>query len=343
MPAIVQGQQFLSLADFKQALHVWAIERGFTPAILDSDFHRVRAGCRSGLNCPFRIRANYYEKKGYAKVTTCDNVHTCTSSSGQPASQDIKRAEASKLKFLVEAVPKHMAVTDDTSTKTIIEVVKEKYGQDIALRQAQKVKALLCPKPKETCERCGKAHARSVRCEQSQRSSTIQASRDRSSRAQPSERSESIAMDWQPHEDRSQSSDHTMSSTANPAVQQIAEVTTIVVDPRLSRNSTTRTEQNTASHQIISTTREPSAILQSHSQPSDPNGVQAQQQVGNNLQRMPIGARVRALVANPQPSRTPQETRLEAARLMQNAARLMQEAARLNAEAARLTASVANV
>ena len=41
-------------------------------------------------------------------------------------------------------------------------------------------------------------------------------------------------------------------------------------------------------------------------------------------------------------SRSPQEVRMEAARLMQNAARLMQEAARLNAEAARLTASVAN-
>ena len=42
-------------------------------------------------------------------------------------------------------------------------------------------------------------------------------------------------------------------------------------------------------------------------------------------------------------TRSPQEVRMEAARLMQNAARLMQEAARLNAEAARLTASVANV
>ena len=46
MPAIVQGQDFASLQDFKTALHEWAIEKGFTPAILDSDYHRVRAGCR---------------------------------------------------------------------------------------------------------------------------------------------------------------------------------------------------------------------------------------------------------------------------------------------------------
>ena len=281
-------------------------------------------------------------------MTTCDNVHTCTSSSAQPASQDIKRAEASKLKFLVEAVPKHMIVTDDTSTKSIIEVVKEKYGQDIALRQAQKVKALLCPKSKETCERCGKAHARNVRCKRSQRSPAIRAlrtqpSEHQASSVQPSEPIEGTNMDWQSPEDLLQSSDQPISSTTTPPVQQIGDMITNVADPRLTRNLIARTEHNTANHHLISTTQGPSLELQSNAQPLVPNGVQTQQTAGNNLQRMPMGVRVRALVANPQLPRTPQETRLEAARLMQTAARLMQEAARLNAEAARLTASVANV
>ncbi|MCJ1401323.1 hypothetical protein MMC11_004535 [Xylographa trunciseda] len=338
MPAIVQGQQFPSLPDFKQALHEWAIESGFTPAILDSDFHRVRAGCRSGPNCPFRIRANYYEKKGYAKVTTCDDVHTCTSSSAHPASQDIKRAEASKLKFLVEAVPKHMKVTEDTSTKIIIEVVKEKYGQDIALRQAQKVKALLCPKSKDTCHRCGKAHARSVRCNRAQTSRARQASR-----VQPSEPGESIAMDWQSHGDLLQLSDQPVPDNETPTVQQPGEGAANVVESRLPHSPVARIEQMTTGHQITPNLPQPSVVLQSHPQPLVLNGVQAQQQAGNNPPRIPMGARVRTLTANPQPPRTPQETRLEAARLMQNAARLMQEAARLNAEAARLTASVANV
>ena len=221
--------------------------------------------------------------------------------------------------------------------------MKEKYGQDIALRQAQKVKALLCPKSKEACERCGKAHARSVRCKRIQRSPAIQPSRDSFSRVQPLELGESIAMDWQPHEDSLQSSDQPLSSTATPAVQHTGEVTTIILDPRLPHSPMPRVESNTASHQITSTTQESSLILQSHSQPLTPSGVQAQQQANNNPQRMPMGARIRALVPSQQPLRTPQETRLEAARLMQNAARLMQEAARLNAEAARLTASVANV
>ncbi|MCJ1286590.1 hypothetical protein MMC26_005936 [Xylographa opegraphella] len=344
MPAIIQGQQFPSFQAFKQALHEWAIERGFTPAILDSDIHRVRAGCRSGVNCPFRIRANFYEKKGYAKVTTCVNVHSCTASSAQPASQDIKRAEASKLKFLVEAVPKHMTVTDDTSTKTIIEIVKNKYGQDIALRQAQKVKALLCPKSKETCERCDKVHTRSVRCKRTSRSLAKQVSRNHLSSVQALEASGSIAMDWQPHEDLPQSSDQPISSTVTATGQQIEEGTTsIVVDPQLSRISVARTEASIASHPMVATTLDPSMMLQSHPQPLISNGGQAPQQAGAHLQWAPLGARIRTLVANPQPPRTPQEIRLEAARLMQNAARLMQEAARMNAEAARLTASVANV
>ncbi|MCJ1395485.1 hypothetical protein MMC18_008371 [Xylographa bjoerkii] len=336
MPAIVQGQQFPSLPDFKQALHEWAIEKGFTPAILDSDFHRVRAGCRSGPTCPFRIRANYYEKKGYAKVTTCDDVHTCTSASAQPASQDIKRAEASKLKFLVEAVPRHMTVTEDTSTKTIIEVVKEKYGQDIALRQAQKVKALLCPKSKETCQRCGKAHARSVRCNRGQRS---RASQDSSVRL--SEPSESIGMDWQPDGDTLQPPDPQIPSTETLAVQQTRGATN-VNDSRLPRNPIARTEGNIAG-QIAPSIIDPSLSMQSHRQPPIAMGIQVQPQAGSNPPRISTTDRTRAPATSPQPLRTPQETRLEAARLMQNAARLMQEAARLNAEAARLTASVANV
>jgi hypothetical protein len=53
MPDIVQGQEFPTLKDFKKALTDWAIEKNFTPAILDSDNLRVRAGCRYGPFLPF--------------------------------------------------------------------------------------------------------------------------------------------------------------------------------------------------------------------------------------------------------------------------------------------------
>ena len=146
MPPIVQGQIFPTLADFKNALRDWAIERNWTPHILDSDSHRVRAGCRSSADCPFRIRANYSVRRGDAKVTTCDDNHSCepfrTPADGK-AHQDIKRAETGKLKFLLEAVPKLMSVTLDTNIVEIIDAIERKYGQKIPTRQAQKVKANL--------------------------------------------------------------------------------------------------------------------------------------------------------------------------------------------------------
>jgi hypothetical protein len=46
MAPLFQGQQFASLQQFKDALRAWAVQANFTPAILDSDSHRVRAGCR---------------------------------------------------------------------------------------------------------------------------------------------------------------------------------------------------------------------------------------------------------------------------------------------------------
>ena len=95
---------------------------------------RVRAGCRSSPDCPFRIRANFLEKRGYAKVTTCDDVHNCTSTSDHLVSQNIPRAETCKLKFLIGAVPNLLAVTKETTTGNIIEAVERKYGQKIALR-----------------------------------------------------------------------------------------------------------------------------------------------------------------------------------------------------------------
>ena len=155
MPPLVPGQSFTSLAEFKDALRLWAVEASWTPHILDSDSHRVRAGCRSSPDCPFRIRANYSAKRGNAQVTTVDDIHTCAASS-QPGSahQNIKRAETGKLKFLLEAVPTIIHVTLKTSIHEIIAAVEQKYGQKIPIRQAQKVKGALVTRVKGPCRHC---------------------------------------------------------------------------------------------------------------------------------------------------------------------------------------------
>ena len=154
MLPIEPGHTFSSLADFKEALRQWAIECNFTPHILDSDSHRVRAGCRSSPDCPFRIRANYNAKRGDARVTIVENVHTCGLTGQGPAHQNIKRAETGKMKFLMEAVPRLMTVTAETTIPNIIEVVERHYGQQIPKRQAQKVKGALVQRVKGPCRHC---------------------------------------------------------------------------------------------------------------------------------------------------------------------------------------------
>ncbi|MCJ1246999.1 hypothetical protein MMC30_004210 [Trapelia coarctata] len=347
MPTITQGQDFPTLQAFKTALHTWAIEKGFTAAILDSDCHRVRAGCRSSPDCPFRIRANYNERRGHAKVTTVENVHTCTSATGPLTKQDIKRAETSKLKFLVEAVPKHMTVDAKTPTTAIIETVKEKYGQNIALRQAQKVKAILCPRAKQSCGHCGKNHASTARCPQPK------------PRAQPTSHGgtsqsllaeDTFGLDFtftadQPQQLHDFTGTRNPTQTSSPPLLSIAAPQTLPHPPQIlppaPRESLTVTNQPAPPI-------DPRLPPEPRPQSTGSNSHQVPSQTLCHPPQLPAPSTTPLPTHRPtgppplQPARTPQETRLEAARLMQNAARLMQEAARMNAEAARLTASVAN-
>lgn len=358
MPSIIQGQTFHSLAAFKEALRDWAIERNWTPHILDSDSHRVRAGCRSSPNCPFRIRCNYGAKKGVAKVTTCDDNHTCepfrVSAQGR-AHQDIKRAETGKLKFLLEAVPKLITVTLDTNVLEIIEAVERTYGQKIPTRQAQKVKANLTERIKGPCRHCHQLGHTRRHCPQLRVSAN--GPLDFSNLQQ-----EITDFTNRNCDDETYVDDGLEVGTGNVRVMEDQ------LDFGGTHQPDSRDQQFTSAHpRPMSNSIHPQQAVNPNGfvnlQPGgsailvDPivtNGLQRRNapvperstivqapesmaQPGSAQKSQPI-ARLDA----PQTQITPAETRLEAAKLMQQAARLMQEAARLNAEAARLTASVAS-
>lgn len=340
MPPIVQGQIFPSLLDFKNALRDWAIERNWTPHILDSDSHRVRAGCRSSPDCPFRVRANYSVKRGDAKVTTCDDNHTCEpfradSDHGRPH-QDIKRAETGKLKFLLEAVPRLMLVTLDTNIQEIIQTVAQKYGQKIPLRQAQKVKSALTDRVKGPCRHCHQlGHTRRL-CPQLRASAPGPISFTQNSITHHSNGND----------------DHDDGAYADGGLDYEAEDggQSDLMDYANDNPS----NNNTTSYSLGHPQQLPNNLFAPSRQtglPIDPTLASRIERLNSGEAPVPVQPAVAvappqppnqpAVTHNPQTTKSPQEARLEAARLMQQAARLMQEAARLNSEAARLTASAA--
>ena len=346
MPPIVQGQTFPTLLDFKNALRDWAIERNWTPHILDSDSHRVRAGCRSSPDCPFRVRANYSVKRGDAKVTTCDDNHTCEpfragSDLGKPH-QDIKRAETGKLKFLLDAVPKLMLVTLDTNIQEIIDTVAQTYGQKIPLRQAQKVKSALTDRVKGPCRHCHQLGHTRRHCPQLQDTAPGPMHFTQNSITHHSNGNDD-------HDDGAYADGGLDYETAEGGHSDL-------MDYANDNPPTNNTSGFSLGH--------PQPLTTSMFAPSRQNGLAIDPTLTSRIERLNSGeapvpvqpavapqqtptqhpAPASQLTANQngQTSKTPQEAHLEAAKLMQQAARHMQEAARLNSEAARLVASAAS-
>lgn len=338
MPAIEEGQIFPTLLEFKQALRDWAIERNFTPHILDSDSHRVRAGCRSSPDCLFRIRANYSDKRGNARVTTCVDVHNCVATSDQLVPQTIKRPEVGKLKFLLEAIPKIIDMDEPVTTTVIIDAVKRKYGQDLPLRQAQRVKRALGCKPHGPCRNCRRMGHSKKTCPQLPFPGTLDDDSLPSGSTGEQEgggTEGNLGVD-----DRGGTEDqcnrcfqhgHTQTNCTSEAIALPPDDDPLFNQERQNPQSTHAT-----------------ALVQ--------NDVSIDPSLRLGMQRLcpalaqtdripqssgPMPGEINISQQEPQ-TKTAQETRLEAARLMQHAATLMQQAARLNAEAARLTASVAN-
>ena len=376
MPPIVQGQIFPTLLDFKNALRDWAIERNWTPHILDSDSHRVRAGCRSSPDCPFRVRANYSVKRGDAKVTTCDDNHTCEpfrahSDLGKPH-QDIKRAETGKLKFLLEAVPKLMNVSLDTNIQEIIDTVAQTYGQKIPLRQAQKVKSALTDRVKGPCRHCHQLGHTRRHCPQL---------RDLASGSMSFRQNSTTHHSYNGTEDHDDAayadggldyeagngahSDLMNYANGNPAnnttpgfslghPQQLpnhvfppSRQNGLSLDPTLASRIERLNSGETpvAVQPAVAPQRTPSqhTAAQNTQTPSHHTAAQNSQNPSHHTAAQNSQTPSQHTAApNSQTPKTPQDARLEAARLMQQAARLMQEAARLNSEAARLTASAAS-
>ena len=360
MPPIEAGQSFVNLAAFKNALREWAIERNWTPHILDSDSHRVRAGCRSSPDCPFRIRANYSAKRADARVTTVDDVHNCEPFTRDgPSHQNIKRAETGKLKFLVEAVPKLMNVTVDTSIHDIIATVEQKYGQKIPTRQAQKVKGSLVTRVKGPCRHCHRmGHTRRY-CPQLRDSApgpidfSTNNAMDFSRNGQGEGNYAGAGLDDTFGEGDTMEYDNERTEQANvfhqnprPQVNiDFDHTTQNGIDPNLSADI--QPPYNASPMPAGIATTQPPALPATQTTPQQPR-QSISEGTSNPIHKntTQLNHETSQESAGSQPAanapRTAGEVRKEASRLMQQASVLMQQASQMQADASRLLSSVAD-
>lgn len=364
MPRIVEGQLFTTLADFKEALREWAVEEGFAPHILDSDKQRVRAGCRSGPDCPFRIRVNYNIKLHAARVTTVEGEHTCARNPEERASQQVKRSEIAKLSFLIKVVPQLIEVNSQTRANHIIEAVEKRYGQRLLYRQAQKVRAALTKKP---CRHCHQFGHSSRRCPQRPASASAEpdAEGDTSSdeAVRPRKRSRCLVCFGHGHNRKNCPQRANVEAENRDAAILESQLTSAAYAPNMPplqrfegtfalqpmMNDDEPTLPNHDEHTPRAPIPGPPIVMPTG--PFPPNrtieGPQNQANVGASQQqrqgpqqRPPQGSTGAQRNRPGQQAPAPSNPKVEAARLMQQAASLMQEAGRLNFEAARLMASV---
>ena len=242
-------------------------------------------------------------------MTTLHDVHTCRNTPLNTDSQVVSRAETSRLKFLIAAVPQLLNLDEETTPRAIIDAVKAKYGQEINLRQAQKVKASLCPRSSRKRSRTSQSHQRDG---QSNRSSQ--------------QRQGSLThLEIQ--------DDATYDSTTmalDPQIDEQNDVDSRHEGVQVERPFTTQThaERQAPASRWPSLEVGRSLIASAVPSPSEAIESRAHQPM--------LGSPGAENVL------TPQEIRLEAAALFQRAAEKLGEAALLHAEATRLFSSVAN-
>ena len=358
MPPIVEGQTFPTLTAFKEALREWAVEENFTPHILDSDKQRVRAGCRSGPDCTFRIRVNYNIKLRAAKVTTVSNKHNCLGNDGQRVQQNCKRSEVAKLSFLVKAVPELLGGVDrDTRPSQIIEVIERKYGQKLLHRQAQKVKQYLCRKPCRYCHQFGHINKDCPQRPPDADVSPVDDAEVSSGTERPRKRSRCLVCFQTGHNRKNCPQKDSIESQNQDAAMLRSQLTTAAYAPNLPPdrrlegtfglapviedepdlggsvddfdNLNTQTARSSAVPQGLFP---PNRSIEAPRGPSNPRDTRSSRSPPRATSP-PVPAPLPRSTAVPNPKE-------QAARLMHQAASLMQEAARLNFEAARLTASL---
>lgn len=306
-------------------------------------------------------------------------------------SQTIKRPEAGKLKFLIEAVPKLLKVPEELTVELITQAVERRYGQKLPLRQAQRVKRALGAKPKGPCRQCRQMGHSRKGCPHAYPPGTSDPSGLSFNDLDNDDSGMHVDFDDDGQAETTHQCAHCLQPnhictcdplttangvrTAHDSVTQfsnmrgdLSSVGSVVMNGHQPNGLGSAPSQLCERSTHVMNGHQPNGLGSAPPQLSErptntinghqPNGLgSASSQISERQSHTMNGHQLNGLGPTPSQlsersphagqmdapqeplTRSAQESRTEAARLMQQAARLMQEAAKLNFEAARLTAS----
>lgn len=117
------GQKFPSLEAFRVALRALSVTQRWGLRMVRSEPKRTAVGCRTALDCPFRVICRLNKNADSAHITTLEDTHTCRRGPMGSATRP-PRAEVTRLRFLLEEVPKLFDMTQELEPRQIVDAVK---------------------------------------------------------------------------------------------------------------------------------------------------------------------------------------------------------------------------
>ncbi|XP_058102744.1 uncharacterized protein LOC131246537 isoform X2 [Magnolia sinica] len=124
------GQEFNSVSDFRVALRMYAIVKGFASKTIKSGKARVTAQC-SAEGCPWRVHASRLPTMQRFKIRKINNVHTCGGGVGKDGHPNATSLwVASIIKDKLHDKPQY-------TPKEIVNDIYREYGVNVSFKKAR--------------------------------------------------------------------------------------------------------------------------------------------------------------------------------------------------------------
>lgn len=128
------GQVFDDVKDFRDALHKYAISKGFTYKFVKSDGIRATAEC-TAANCTWRIHASKSSAKQKFVVRKLNDTHTCDGEIGK------RGRRLANQRWVTGVIKEKMRDSPDYSPREIVNDFRRDYGINMNYYQAWRVRS----------------------------------------------------------------------------------------------------------------------------------------------------------------------------------------------------------